>query len=131
MPVIDTILVAYDDPTSGTLARAADLAEAVGSRLVVTNVAAPVEPSAAEEAGRISSERLDEARTYLEQRGVGAELVPRVGSPAEAIVELARERKVGLIVVGTRKKGFLERLVEGSVAENVLRHATCDVLVVY
>jgi nucleotide-binding universal stress UspA family protein len=30
-----------------------------------------------------------------------------------------------------RKKGFIERLVEGSVAQNVLRRAPCDVLVVH
>jgi nucleotide-binding universal stress UspA family protein len=45
-------------------------------------------------------------------------------------VALAKERSADLIVVGTRKKGSLERLVEGSVAQNVLRHAPCDVLVV-
>ncbi|MGH3114821.1 MAG: universal stress protein [Gaiellaceae bacterium] len=36
-----------------------------------------------------------------------------------------------LIVVGTRRKGFFERLVEGRVNQNVLRRAACDVLVVY
>jgi nucleotide-binding universal stress UspA family protein len=30
-----------------------------------------------------------------------------------------------------RKKGFIERLVEGSVAQNVMRRATCDVLAVH
>jgi nucleotide-binding universal stress UspA family protein len=46
-------------------------------------------------------------------------------------VRLAQEREADLIVVGTRKKRFLERLVEGSVYHDVLHRATCDVLVVY
>jgi nucleotide-binding universal stress UspA family protein len=129
--VVETILVAYDDPTSETLGRAADLAEALGSALIVTTVAAQTDSGDAEEAERFASERLSQAQSYLAGRGLVAELVPSVGPPGEAIVELARRRSVGLIVVGTRKKGFLERLVEGSVNQDVLRRATCDVLVVY
>lgn len=131
MPVVETILVAYDDPTTETLGRAADLAEALGSTLVVTYVAAQADSADAQEAERMASERLGQARSYLDQRGLAAELVPSVGPPAEAIVQLARQRNVDLIVVGTRKKGFFERLVEGSVNQDVLRRATCDVLVVY
>jgi nucleotide-binding universal stress UspA family protein len=131
MPVAETILVAYDDPASETLARATELAKALGSTLIVTNVAAQADSEEAEDAGRFAQGRLDEARSYLNQSGLNAELVPSVGPPAEAIVKLARERGVDLIVVGTRKKGFLERLVEGSVNQQVLRNAPCDVLVVY
>jgi nucleotide-binding universal stress UspA family protein len=131
VPVVETILVAYDDPTTETLGRAADLAEALGSTLVVTYVAAQADSADAQEAERLASERLGQARSYLDQRGLAAELVPSVGPPAEAIVQLARQRNVDLIVVGTRKKGFFERLVEGSVNQDVLRRATCDVLVVY
>jgi nucleotide-binding universal stress UspA family protein len=131
VPVLDTILVAYDDPTSETLARAADLASALGSKLIVTNVAAPADSATREEAERDARERLAAARRYLDNRGMEAELVASVGPPAEAIVELARSRDANLIVVGTRKKRFFERLVEGSVNQDVLRHARCDVLVVY
>jgi nucleotide-binding universal stress UspA family protein len=129
--VPETILVAYDDPTTPTLARAADLAEALGSTLIVTTVAAPADSEAAEEAERLARERLELARAYLSERGVTAELVPSSGPPAKAIVELARRRNADLIVVGTRKKGFFDRLVEGSVNQDVLRRAGCDVLVVY
>ena len=131
MPVLETILVAYDDPSTGTLRRAADLAEALGSLLIVTNVAAPADSAGAAEAEQFARDRLDQARNYLEQRGLTAEFVPSVGSPAEAIVTLARQRNADLIVVGTRKKGFFERLVEGSVNQDVIRRAGCDVLVVY
>ena len=43
MPVVQKILVAFDDPASRTLEHAADLALALGSDLIVTNVA-PADP---------------------------------------------------------------------------------------
>jgi nucleotide-binding universal stress UspA family protein len=125
-----TILVAYDDPTTETLGRAADLAEALGSNLIVTTVAASADRDSGEEE-RAASERLDHARSYLDGRGLAADFVPAEGHPAAAIVDLAHRRSADLIVVGTRRKGFFERLVEGSVNQEVLRRAPCDVLVVY
>lgn len=128
--VLRRILVAFDDPASPTLRRAAELAQALGAELVVTNVAAPVEGEDAEHAAGYARARLDEAQGILGQHGVAAEFVPSVGRPAEAIVRLARERGADLIVVGTRRKKFFDRLVEGSVNQEVLRRAPCDVLVV-
>ncbi len=66
-----------------------------------------------------------------------AELAPTVeceavvleGQPADAL--LGASKDADLIVVGSRHKRFFERLVEGSVNQNVLRRAGCDVLVVY
>jgi len=127
---VQTILVAYDDPSSQTLARAADYAEQLGATLVVTNVAPPKDANPSD-SDRIAQERLEQAHAYLEDRGLHAELVPTKGTPADAIVRLAQERGVDLIVVGSRHKRFFERLVEGSVNQNVLRRAGCDVLVVY
>ena len=127
---VQTILVAYDDPQSQTLARAADYAEQLGAPLIVTNVAPPKDGDPAE-AERSALERLEHARSYLEGRGLDGELVVAKGTPADAIVRLAQERNVDLIVVGSRHKRFFERLVEGSVNQEVLRRAGCDVLVVY
>jgi nucleotide-binding universal stress UspA family protein len=127
---IKKILVAYDDPESRTLARAADLAQQLGSELIVTNVAAS-DPDEAGEEARYGRERLEQARAFLAEKGLTAEFVALTGQPAEAIVSLAEERNADLIVVGMRKKGFFERLVEGSVAQNVMRRTTTDVLAVH
>ncbi len=97
---------------------------------MVTNVAPPKDANPSD-SDRIARERLEQARSYLQDRGLEGELVPTKGSPADAIVRLAQERGVDLIVVGSRHKRFFERLVEGSVNQNVLRRAGCDVLVVY
>ena len=50
-------------------------------------------------------------------------------SPAVALCEQASEWKADLCVVGTHGRGGLSRLLLGSVAERVVRHAPCDVLV--
>jgi len=126
---VKTVLVAYDDPESQTLGRAADYAEQLGATLIVTNVVPPKDGTP--DAERLAQARLEQARSYLEGRGLAADLVPTKGTPADAIIRLAQERNVDLIVVGSRHKGFFERLVEGSVNQNVLRRAGCDVLVVY
>ena len=128
--MVETILVAYDDPESRTLSHAADLAEALQATLIVTNVA-PNDHDSAEDATAYGRERLEQAAAYLAGRGLQAELVQSAGQPAEAIVSLAEERNVDMIVVGMRRKRFFERLVEGSVAQDVMRRAACDVLAVH
>lgn len=52
-----------------------------------------------------------------------------IGDPAEAIVQFAQELQVSMIVVGTSRKHGLERMLLGSTAEKVVRHATVPVLV--
>jgi nucleotide-binding universal stress UspA family protein len=52
----------------------------------------------------------------------------RVGSPDRAIAQVATDVGADLIVVGTTGKQGLTRLVLGSVAESLVRHAPCAVL---
>ncbi len=53
-----------------------------------------------------------------------------LGDPAEMIVQLADEEKADLIVMGTHGRSGLSRLLMGSVAEAVVREASCPVLTV-
>lgn len=55
----------------------------------------------------------------------------RFGSPHTEIVQCAGELSSPLIVVGTHARGELSHAVIGSVAENVVRHASCPVLTVH
>lgn len=50
---------------------------------------------------------------------------------AEAIVAYAQANAVDIIVIGTRARGALGHLLIGSVAERVVRTATCPVLTVH
>ncbi|QDG52406.1 universal stress protein [Persicimonas caeni] len=51
-------------------------------------------------------------------------------SPAESIVEVARDDEADLIVMGTHGRRGFKRLFLGSTAFKVLRHAPCQVMVV-
>ena len=50
------------------------------------------------------------------------------GDPASAIVRVASEENVDMIVMGTHGRSGLSRILMGSVAEAVVRKATCPVL---
>lgn len=52
-----------------------------------------------------------------------------VGRPAETIVRTAADRGADLIVVGTHGRSGVTRMLMGSIAERVVRHAECPVLV--
>jgi nucleotide-binding universal stress UspA family protein len=51
-------------------------------------------------------------------------------TPAQAIVEYASKINVNLLVVGTHGRAAMEHLLAGSVAERVVRTASCPVLTV-
>jgi nucleotide-binding universal stress UspA family protein len=52
------------------------------------------------------------------------------GVPGPAIVELAQQEDVGLIVMATHGRTGLTRTLMGSVAEEVVRKAKCPVLTI-
>ncbi len=125
---VKTIVVGYDDsePARMALRRAAELAEKLDARLVVTSVTTVDEASY----GDTELEELAHARALLDAEGVEAEYQPAIGEPADAIVDVAEQRGADLIVVGTRDPGAVQRLLGYSVSQGVLRRARCNVLVV-
>ncbi len=54
----------------------------------------------------------------------------REGKPADQILAAAREWDADVIVIGTHGRSGVSRLVLGSTAESVVRHASCPVLVI-
>lgn len=61
--------------------------------------------------------------------GPEVDAVFAIGRPSEKIVEVATNLKQDLIVISTHGYTGLKHLFLGSVAERVLRHATCPVYV--
>ncbi|MES2461523.1 MAG: universal stress protein [Armatimonadota bacterium] len=61
------------------------------------------------------------------ERPVSTEVA--AGNAANELMCIARERKAGLIVVGSQEMTGMQRFLLGSVSETVLRHAPCSVLV--
>ena len=70
------------------------------------------------------------ARIRTMAEGVTLITVILEGKPAAEIVRFATENKIDLIVIGTQGKRGFERLLLGSVAEQVVQSAPCKVLVV-
>lgn len=54
----------------------------------------------------------------------------QTGVPATEIVKAAKDWPADLIVIGSHGRSGLERAIVGSIAEAVMRHAPCPVLVV-
>lgn len=66
----------------------------------------------------------------LKRQGVQARAVIEVGLPAETIIDYATDNAVDLIVMSTHGRTGLDRWVYGSVADKILRGASCPVLLV-
>ena len=114
------ILVAYDGSKGAQ--RALDAAANLvgyGSTLAVVSVLSP---------GTANGREIDRAREYLLGRQITALYLEPSGEPAEKIVEAAEALESDLVVIG-RRRGDLLR-AQGSVSADVVRQASCDVLVV-
>lgn len=57
-------------------------------------------------------------------------LVPTDEAPGRAIVRLAKEQAADVLIIGSERPGFFERLFGRSVTNEVVHHAPCPVLVV-
>jgi nucleotide-binding universal stress UspA family protein len=53
-----------------------------------------------------------------------------VGDVSGTVCKIAGDLKVDVIVVGSHGRGAIERLLLGSVSDQIVRHAPCPVLVV-
>jgi nucleotide-binding universal stress UspA family protein len=115
------------------LSPAATVAGATLAGAAVAAVARAPEPDPAEIARNAAREDLARLLNADDERATRAEYLLRgsgLTGPGDAIVRCAKDLGVELIVMGKHRLGFVEHLVAGSVAEKVIRHAPCPVLVV-
>lgn len=84
------------------------------------------------EAKKQTEEWFSQVKSKAAKRGVKitAETIFNPPSVAESIINYASQQKADLIVIGTRGRSGIKRLVLGSVASAVVAHAGCPVLVV-
>ena len=75
-------------------------------------------------------ERLLRIVTPQEEVELNPEFAVRPGTPAAEIVRYAQDANIDLIVMGTHGRGLVGHMVMGSVAEKVVRTASCPVLTV-
>jgi nucleotide-binding universal stress UspA family protein len=146
--MFDTILVATDgsDHAQKALDIACDLAEKYGSSMIVLSVyrhhsllgtthslvggATELEPPDVT-LGKLAREIVDKAVKHVRERGIKqVEGLARRGPPSRTIVQIAKERGVDVIAMGSRGLGDAEGLLLGSVSHKVSSLAECTCITV-
>jgi nucleotide-binding universal stress UspA family protein len=131
------ILLATDGSEDATLATraAADLSQKGGSELHVVHVWHDVPTPhfrsfVRAQLKREAQELLQQQVERLEHDGAAlAKAHLREGSSIDEILDLSEELQVGLLIVGSRGRGGVERILLGSVSEGIAHHARRPVLV--
>jgi nucleotide-binding universal stress UspA family protein len=117
--------------------QAIDLAEQYGATIHVCSVVDDSHRSILPDVGSRSEDLETEAQKAIQRvtkmasvHGVETVGEVREGDPAEEILEYAEEIRADLIVAGTHGRSGVERRLIGSVAERLVRHASCPVMTV-
>jgi nucleotide-binding universal stress UspA family protein len=79
---------------------------------------------------REAEKNVKDVMLIAEQEGIPARTIVESGPPYKAILEAAEKEKIDLIIMGSHGRTGMERLLMGSVAERVVGHAACAVLIV-
>jgi len=137
------ILVATDGSQFSDVAvkEAINIAKTYGSKLYCMSVIEmhldhypdflKLAPNVIDEKKKELTASLQEIRERATRENVQCEVIIREGNePYELIINEADKVQAGLIVVGSHGKTGLVKLLMGSVAERVIGHAKCSVLVV-
>jgi nucleotide-binding universal stress UspA family protein len=148
MITIKNVLVATDfSPTSeAALVYGRALARTFGGKLHVVHVVANVgerfayadasvsgfaPPEVQADIERVGRKRLEGSLGDDDRRELHAATVLRVGNnTAQEITDYAKEASIDVIVIGATGRGTIDRMLLGSVADKVIRHAPCPVLAV-
>ncbi|MDP3068694.1 MAG: universal stress protein [Opitutaceae bacterium] len=140
-PQFASILVPLDfsGKSRQALAAAIPLAEQHGGKIILLHVVEPplvrsvpefptYVPVPIADLVKAATARLNAMARKLVKPSILSAVLVEVGQPSIEIVEVARRRKVDLIAVASVGRTGLKRLLLGSTAESVVRHAPCAVL---
>lgn len=130
--------VDFSDASGRALATALDLAADLGAEIKVIHIH-QVQAQYMIEGGLYAPEldedeliekRKKELDKFVEEhkRDLDIAREVRAGLPEKEILDIARDFKADLIVMGTHGRTGLSHLLMGSVTENVLRHADVPIL---
>jgi nucleotide-binding universal stress UspA family protein len=73
---------------------------------------------------------LQEASAVAASLGQSVQTVHRIGDPGEEIAVVAEEEEAGLLIMGSPKRTYVERVLLGHIAAKVVGLSPCDVLMV-
>lgn len=130
-------------PTDGSATAVAaarfaeDIARAGRSKVIVLGIAEPAivmgidQETVTETLVEATRDVVAGEAARLRQAGIACEeLVIVAATPHAGILQVAEERGVTLIVMGTHGRSALARAILGSVADRVVRHSTIPVVLV-
>jgi len=135
----------FSDVTDRVVAKAEQMARALGAEVLLMNVASNRQTIAG--IGEVpfvmttpevaASERFPEQKrqlamlkSALHDKGIDAQSLFVAGSPAEEILAAADQHQVELIIMGSHGHGAFYELVVGTVTQSVLHHTCHAVLIV-
>ena len=138
MLAIQTILhpTDFSDYSNNAYRLACALARDYGAKLILLHVAQPPMAFAGEgvliQPPEFDTEPLREQLQQMQPADAGIKVQHRLiqGDTVPEVLSVAEEAKCDLIVLGTHGRTGLGRLLMGSVAEQIVRQATCPVLTV-
>jgi len=129
---LDNILVATDFSPASKLATrfAIEIARRHSAKLLVVNVAGSQSEGPLMDAWRAGQSEIMDHFIAGRLTGIEHELLVKPGDVWEVLSALIQERAIDLVVVGSRGRTGVWKLIMGSVAENIFRQAPCPVLIV-
>ncbi len=87
-----------------------------------------IETNSDEELKRVAQNYLDKSKEHLNDNTI--QTIVRSGVFSEAILNAAKELNVDIIVMGTHSRRGLDKILLGSVAENVLHHSPIPLFII-
>jgi nucleotide-binding universal stress UspA family protein len=87
-----------------------------------------IQPDTAEQLKKVAHNFLNKSREYLGDEKI--ETVVSKGEFGDTILETATKLNADIIVMGTHSRSGLEKILVGSVAENVLHHSSIPLFIV-
>jgi len=79
---------------------------------------------------QVAEKNAKAVKDAAQKAGVDAQAFVMSGKPADAVIEISKDKFADLVVVGSHGRTGLDRLLMGSVAERVIVMSSCAVLVV-
>lgn len=138
-----TIVAAVDGSAQSVAAAktAVEIAKSTGAHVTMISVVRPPEgwwglegappsPEVLSEAIASGNTELNRIVSELDAEGVTVDTINELGDPSSTIIAACERLDADLLVIGRRGAGFVERMMLGSVADRLARHAPCAVLIV-
>ncbi|MDH3395892.1 MAG: universal stress protein [Nitrosopumilus sp.] len=144
-----TILVPHSGTPAGDLAleHATDIAKSSSSKLVSLHIVEEMSypPTFAlssserqsliksvDEANNLFQKEMEKRKTKCAENKLESQVIVSIGNAAEIILDIAKEKKVDLIVMAKRRKlkGLKSLLSLGSVSRKIVENSPCPVLLI-